>query len=298
VTSSQQERPIDPKIFDLGPVDVCVATQAGPRIVGYSRKDGPQFFASVPDATVSHPDGGVFRFLGGHRLWRSPEVPASTYFPDDTPVEITATDDGFSVKGQADRDGIVKTISVSQRDAFTIVDHQFENLGARSVEAAPWAITQLVTGGMAILPEPIGPADVNGVLPTRRLVLWPYTDMVSPEVEFTFEGVVIHSTDNEVKTKLGMPNTRGWLAYMLDDELFVKWSRLHDGSERYADFGASAQCYRDERFIELETLGPLAVLAPGSSVGHREVWQLLQLGDRSLDQVLASLPSTPEGIRL
>jgi hypothetical protein len=298
VTSSQQVRGIDAQVFDLGPVEVCVATQAGPRIVGYSRTHGPQLFASLPDTVLPHPEGDVFRFLGGHRLWRSPEVPASTYLPDNTPVEITVIDDGFVVRGTADRDGIVKTISISQRESFTVVDHQLENLGVGAVQIAPWAITQLVTGGTAILPERRDLVDAEGLLPNRRIVVWPYTDMSSAEVEFEVDRVAIHATLSRSKTKIGMPNARGWLAYAVGDEVFVKWSPLHDDDAVYADFGASVQSYRDERFIELETIGPVATVDQGSSITHREVWQLQQIGGRSLDQVLASLPSAPKGIRL
>jgi hypothetical protein len=288
----------DARTFEFGPVEISVATQAGPRIVGYSRTHGPQLFASLPGTVLSHPDAGVFRFLGGHRLWRSPEVPASTYHPDDLPVKITTTEDGLTVQGEADRDGIVKALSISQRGSYTIVDHQFENLGARAVQLAPWAITQLTPGGVAVLPEPLDLVDAHGLVPNRRLVIWPYTDLASAEVEFGVDCVIVHATDSESKTKIGTPNTRGWLAYALGDELFVKWSALHDDGMQYSDFGASVQCYRDDRFIELETLGPLVVLDPGLNVVHREVWQLQQMGGQSVDRLLASLPNTPEGIEL
>jgi len=298
VTTNQQSMSVDAQVFDLGPVEITVATQAGPRILGYSRKHGAQLFASLPDTVIRHADAGVFRFLGGHRLWRSPEVPASTYQPDDTPVLITEDQSGFTVEGKADPDGVTKSLSVSQRGPFTIVGHTLENRGMSDALVAPWAITQLVPGGTAVLPEQLEPADVDGVLPNRRLVVWPYTDLSSAEIEFAADRVVLHATDSETKTKIGLPNRRGWLAYSLGAELFIKWSPLHDDDVRYPDFGASVQCYRDERFIELETLGPLVVLDPGSSVVHREVWQLLHLGDRPLNDVLASLPNTPEGIDL
>jgi hypothetical protein len=288
----------DARTFEFGHVVISVATQAGPRIVGYSRKHGLQLFASLPGTVLSHPDAGVFRFLGGHRLWRSPEIPVSTYHPDGLPVEITATQAGLTVNGEADLDGIVKTLSISQQGSYTIVDHQLENFGARAIQLAPWAITQLTPGGVAALPEPVDPVDGDAVLPNRRLVIWPYTDLASAEVEFASDCVIVHATDSEAKTKIGIPNTRGWLAYALGDELFVKWSALHDDDTQYSDFGASVQCYRDERFIELETLGPLVVVDPGLSVVHREVWQLQQMGGQPLDHLLASLPNTPEGIEL
>jgi hypothetical protein len=283
-------------VFRLGPVTVHVATQAGPRIVGYARSDGPQLFASLPGATVAHPGSGEFRFLGGHRLWRSPEVPSITYHPDDTPVRIVEDRDGFTVSGGRDGDGIVRTISVVQRGPYTVVDHQFENLGPARVRTALWAITQLVPGGVAILPERLDPVDETGVLPNRRIVVWPYTDLSGPEIEFTPGAVIVHATSSAAKTKIGLPNSRGWIAYALDGELFVKWSSLNNEHGTYPDHGASAQCYRDERFLELETVGQLVWLDPGDVSVHREVWRLDSLGDTPIGYATASLPSAPEGI--
>ena len=60
------------------------------------------------------------------------------------------------------------------------------------------------------------------------------------------------------------------------------------------DHGASVQCYRDDRFVELESLGPLSVLAPGEETSHREVWSLLPTAIAGLEDVLESLPPVPE----
>ena len=38
--------------------------------------------------------------------------------------------------------------------------------------------------------------------------------------------------------------------------------------------GSSSQLYCQPEFIELETLGPRKVIAPGETVTHRETWQL------------------------
>jgi len=255
-------------------------------------------FASLPDAAVAHPDSGEFRFLGGHRLWRSPEVPSTTYQPDDTPVRIVEEVNGFTVSGGRDGDGIMRTISVVQRGPYTVVDHRFENLGMARVHTALWAITQLAPGGVAILPERLDPVDEFGVLPNRTVVAWPYTDLSSPEIVFESGAVIVHATSSAVKTKIGVPNSRGWLAYALDGELFVKWSPIHDEHGIYPDFNASAQCYRDERFIELETVGQLASLDPGDVSVHREVWRLVAIGDAPIGSATASLPTSPEGISL
>jgi len=42
------------------------------------------------------------------------------------------------------------------------------------------------------------------------------------------------------------------------------------------DFGCNCECYCRDRFIELETIGPLVRLQPGESVTHVEEWELIE----------------------
>jgi hypothetical protein len=278
------------EIFDLGPVEVTVVRSAGPRILGYARPGGPQLFASLPGEVI-HSATGDFAFIGGHRLWRAPEIPAVTYEPDDRPVGIVRSDRGIRVSGPADLDGITKTIEVRQEGPVTVVEHTLTNMGPSPVRCAAWGITQLAPGGTAVLPQPLEAADPAGVLPNRTMVFWAYTDPA--DIEFRRSEVRIHGSDAG-RSKVGQPNRRGWMAYALDEEVFVKWSPLHDDALDYADLGASIECYRDHRFLELESLGPLTDLEPGAELRHREAWRLIPLGGRPLDDVLASLPETIE----
>lgn len=283
---------VDRKVLTLGPVEVTVALAAGPRILGYARPGRRQLFAELPDVVIRRPDVGTFRFLGGHRLWRAPEEPAVTYQPDDHGVVVERRDGGVGLVGAPDRDGLVKTITVRQHGELTAVDHTLRNDGAAPVAVAPWAITQLVTGGTAILPQPA--ADPEGLLPDRQLVFWPYTDPAAPEVLLRRGDVRVHASFRPSRTKLGQANRRGWLAYHLEDQLFVKWAPLHDDGRPYVDLGSSVEVYRDERFCELESLGAHVTLAPGGEVAHREVWTLLDVPAQRLDAVLDALPDVPE----
>jgi len=289
---------LETQTIDLGLVDVVIAMNAGPRILGFARHGGPQLFASLPDDVIEHPASGTYRFLGGHRLWRAPEEPAITYAPDDDPVDVTVMDAGFELVGPLGADAIVKAITVTQHGDATIVDHELRNEGWTPVRCAPWAITQLVPGGTAYLPQQLGPADEDGVLPNRHIVLWPYTDLSMPEVTISQEQVTVFASDRPSKSKVGLPNRAGWIAYALGDELFVKWSALHRDRDLYVDRGVSVECYRDERFIEMETLGPLVTLQPGKRAVHREIWTLLDVSEDTVPDVLESLPAEPEVLGL
>jgi hypothetical protein len=278
-------------MIDLGDVTVTVVLDAGPRILGYADRGGPQLFAALPGEVIDKPGG--FEFIGGHRLWRAPEIPAVTYRSDNDPVVVDRVDDGVRITGAPDADLITKTITLRQLGAMTVVDHTLLNQGIAPVRCAAWAITQLAPGGTAVLPQSLTPADVGGVLPNRAVVLWPYTDPSAPDIEFRSSELRIHASDTAEKSKIGQANRRGWTAYEQGDRLFVKWSPLHQDSRDYADLGASVECYRDQRFLELESLGPLTDLEPGETLHHREVWTLIRLEERPLDEVLASLPEQP-----
>lgn len=284
---------IETEVMSLGPVEATVVVNRGPRIVGFARSGGPQLFAVLPDEVIDHSDVGTFSFLGGHRLWRAPEIPAVTYQPDDEPVAVDQRGDGVWLTGAPDADGIVKVISLRQREELTMVDHTLRHDGTEPVRCAAWAITQLTVGGFAVLPQSLEPVDADGVLPNRSIVLWPYTDPSAPEIEFGSREVRVTASSRQAKTKIGQENRRGWIAYVVGNELFVKWGPPHRDDREYADRGSSVECYRDERFLELESLSPLTTLLPGHELHHREIWMLADLTDTQLDDALASLPVEP-----
>jgi hypothetical protein len=90
-----------------------IARLIGPRILGLSLQDGPSMLAELPDFVTRRPDGKVFHFYGGHRLWRSPEGPLLTSGLDDGPVEIMPIEKGFKITKPTEVDsGIEKSIHV------------------------------------------------------------------------------------------------------------------------------------------------------------------------------------------
>ena len=296
VTDIDSPTSIETSSVRLGAFEAEVVTNAGPRILGYRRSGEPSPFAVLPDLAIDHPAAGHYRFLGGHRLWRAPENPAVTYEPDDTAVDVSETSDGFEIVGEPDRDGIVKHLTVTIRGEYTVVDHSLENRSKETLLTAPWAITQLVPGGTAYLPTHADSIDSEALLPNRSLVLWPYTELNAPEITFHDAWMTVHASDRQEKLKIGIANRGGWLAYHFDNSVFVKWAHTHRDEAYYVDMGASAQCYRDDRFLELETLGSRASLAKRERVTHREVWTIIDLDDRHIHDVIAGLPAEPDGL--
>jgi hypothetical protein len=55
--------------------------------------------------------------------------------------------------------------------------------------------------------------------------------------------------------------------------LFIKRFAYVEGG-RYPDYNSSLEIFTNDRMLELETLGPLTALQPGSVVTHEERWEL------------------------
>jgi len=258
-----------------GELRVHVATGFGPRVIGLDVADSGNLLAVLPDAWLPAADGARFRFRGGHRLWEAPEVPATTYRPDDRPVSVDEADGWLRAAGHVDEaTGLRRSIALFADAAGVRVRHEIRNEGSRPVRLAPWAITQLPIGGRAWLPLAATEGDPgDSPLPDRLLVLWPYTDLTDPRIRLAnrcVEIVAVAGAAGAHRMKVGAAGAARRLAYLRDGWLFEKAVEAPAGE--HTDLGAAAQVYADERFLELETLGPLVDLGPGQTTGHVERW--------------------------
>ncbi len=52
--------------------------------------------------------------------------------------------------------------------------------------------------------------------------------------------------------------------------------------QNYPDHGCNSESYCNDKFIELETLGPLDVVSPGQTVLHTEIWEIYEGLDEGL----------------
>jgi hypothetical protein len=259
-------------------LSLWATTSVGPRILGLALRGGENLFAELPEVTLECPGVGAYHFYGGHRLWSAPEDPPRTYLPDDLPVEVQEIEAGICLIQPIQQEThILKQMIVKIPDPGlqVIVEHVLQNQGEEPIELAPWAITQMKIGGEAILPLAAPDADPFGVLPNRKLALWPYSDLGSANVRMGKHLLRIQANMDSGKLKLGFPNPSGWLAYLLGDTLLVKHAPYQNDAY-YFDEGSSSECYCDERFLELESLGPRVVLQPGEKTTHVETWRLMR----------------------
>lgn len=263
---------------------------AGPRIVRLSLAGSEEnLLAELPNVTESTPVGDYF-LRGGHRLWHGPEAMPRSYAPDNDPVEVEKLANGVRLVQQPEEStGIRKSIEVHlhpDQPAVTL-HHHLQNTGPWTVQLAPWAITQLPLGGLAILPQTTETLDGAGLGPNRNFVIWPYSHWQDPRLHLDDDFILMNAEPRMPPCKVGYLNRNGWVAYLRHGVLFVKRFESRPALP-HADFGCNAEFYCNDKFIEVETLAPLAQVGPGQTAEHVETWEL---------HAGITVPQTLEGVR-
>lgn len=263
---------------------------AGPRIISLKLNDHSEnLFAVIPDTVIETPIGN-YHIWGGHRIWHAPEGMPRSYLPDDEGVRVEETPRGVRLIQPVEAaTGIQKTmeIELSPGKAEVILHHTLKNESLWTLTYAPWGITQLNLGGLAIFPQPTGPSDPGGLLPNRQLVLWPYSHLSDPRFIATDDYLFVRGEVSDNPFKMGTFNRHGWMGYLNQGVFFVKHF-VPDSTREHPDKNCNTECYVWNQFIELESLGALKEVDPGESVEHVEIWEL-----HSAENV----PVTPEGLR-
>ena len=250
--------------------------QAGPRLVRLLIAGSDQnLLAELPEMTQPTPYGD-YHILGGHRLWHSPESMPRSYLPDNEGLQVENLQDGSVRLTQPVEPGSglrkAMQLGLAPDAPFLTIQHSLTNAGLWPVECAPWAITQLKLGGLAIIPQQVG-VPAPQLLPDRRMTIWNYTRLQDPRLHLGDDFILLEAASRLPPCKIGVPNPQGWLAYLLGDVLFVKrFAPLPDLP--HPDSGCDTEVYCNDQFIELETLGALLVMQPGQTVTHTETWQL------------------------
>lgn len=73
--------------------------------------------------------------------------------------------------------------------------------------------------------------------------------------------------------KIGTLCQAGWIGYLRDGVLLRKRFPVYPAAP-HVDLGCNAEIYCNDRYLELETLGPLTVLRPGGQACHTEIWEI------------------------
>lgn len=263
-------------------LELIATTDVGPRIIHFGFVGGSNVLKENP-AQAGKIGGDEWRSYGGHRLWRAPEDIRRTYAPDNGSIGSEWNGRSLKLTQPTDASGVEKEIEIvldPDRCRVSLL-HRLTNRNGTSVELSPWAVTVMAAGGRAILPQEPYRAHSESLLPVRSLALWSYTDMKDPRWTWGTRYIQLkQDAAAKVEQKFGLRNTLGWAAYVLDGVTFIKRFPF-DPAARYPDLNCNFEGFTNNAILEIETLGALAILAPGASVEHFEEWFLFhaQIGE-------------------
>jgi hypothetical protein len=274
-----------------GKIELIATLEVGPRVIRFGFVDGDNLFNEV-ESDMGQLGGDQFRFYGGHRLWHAPESHPRTYLPDNQPIAYESLADGMRlIQPVETATGIQKEIEfhLSPNANRVEVHHRLRNAGQWAVQLAPWALSAMAAGGTALIPLSPKGDHASNLQPVNSLALWAYTDLSDPRWTFGGEYIALRQdVTRPAPQKLGLLLSEGWLAYARRGDLFIKRA-VSDANATYPDRGSSAEVFTNHEMLELETLGPMKLLEPGSVVEHSEIWELHQGADFSSDTEISKL---------
>ena len=259
------------------------------RLVSLRFRDNPtNLFVELPEAGWQTPLG-FFRLMGGHRLWVAPECREITYLLEPEELIEEKFPGGVRLTQAVDaHSGLQRIVELrleAGKAGFT-VKHTLVNRGTQAIHAAAWAISQFPLGGIAALPQPDTWAEVSGLLPNRSLALWPYTRLDDQRSRWMERNLMVNAHRIEHPCKVGYFGHQGWGAYLYQGVLIKKQVSLHSGL-LYPDMNSGLEIYIDHRFLELESLSPLCMLAIDDELVHEEHWSLEDASGVDDEQSLA-----------
>lgn len=260
-----------------GQIELIITSDVGPRIMRCGFVGGQNFF-KVFDSQLGGTGEPTWQHRGGHRIWRAPEDFQRTYALDNAPAAVEICEGVLtSTQPVEPETGLQKQLVVTLAgDHDVTVLHRMKNTLPFAIRFAPWALTMMAPGGTGVTGFPPRGTHEEMLAPTNPLVMWAFTDLSDPRWKFLRKYLVLHHDPaNTDHTKLGHFNKKTWGAYVLGSEMFLKKYDADPGAT-YPDMGCSYETFASDGMLELETLGPLAEIAPGEWLEHTETWSLFR----------------------
>jgi len=265
-----------------GVAELVITLDVGPRILRFGPAGGVNVFKEYPEQAGKSGES-EWMIRGGHRLWIAPEGD-HCYLPDNSTIShVEKSENHALIQSQPDETcGWLKEIEVvldpvkKPTDKNHVkVTHRLKALRDLEQPWSLWALSVMAPGGTAILPQPPLATHPEQLLPNRKLVLWPYTEISDSRYQWSGPSITVKQQPDSTPTKIGLLHQTGWAGYQLGSWLFAKSVAWQPGAN-YPDEGVNFELFTNHEMLELETLAPLVSLKKGEVVEHVEEWYLVE----------------------
>jgi len=268
--------------LDNGKIEAYLTLDVGPRIIKFNASgcENLMFNDSTRCVDVSSVfgEGEKWHTYGGHRTWISPEEMPKTYYPDNQPVEYDIENFNGTVTvlltppcQKVTNMQIVIRVTIAEDGDTMKVTHYLKNNGKEAVKRSIWGMTVTDINGIAVLKQP---ERHTALLPDRQVVFWPYTRMNDERILLGEKYIAVQQdpADTQVPAKIGYTNFEGKLyCFNKGQAMSISYDSDYTKGE-YPDFGVSSEIYTNKAILEIESLGHIGNILPGSTVHHIEEW--------------------------
>ncbi len=274
-------------------VELTIPFEFGPRVIRYAFRGEKNHFGEFPDHKTN-PESGKWHSFGGHRLWHGPEDIVRTYVPDNDPVKIETSAAGILIQQKLEAPTrLQKELEVRLDATGTHVQviHRIYNHNLFDVRLALWAISVMATQGRAVISLPPRGSHDENLQAQTSLNLWAYTDLQDSRWQFGQKYITFKQNPSIADAqKIGFSKSGGWLAYLNENQAFVKKCRYIE-NQTYPDQSSALEIYADHKCVELESLSPLTTIEPGNCAELIEDWFLVKgidvdATESEIDQIL------------
>tara|TARA_R110000868_G_scaffold127458_4_gene335114 strand:+ start:1386 stop:2243 length:858 start_codon:yes stop_codon:yes gene_type:complete len=243
-------------------MELAIDGNVGARAVSF-KLDGTEIFGS----RALHPNSyGSTLWLGPQGKWKGHKVldasPYSLGSYNQRELRLLSGNDslnGFTVS---------KYFRLNTPDSSIAIRYTITNISKKNQEVAPWEVTRVPTGGLALFPKGI-PTDI----PSGHRGL-PYLKIKDSL------GIIWYPYDRSTNSreKLFMYGSEGWLAYVRDGILFIKKFPEIDPSEAApGEKNVEVFVNKEKTYIELENQGIYKSLPSGASLTYSVKWYARRL---------------------
>ncbi|MBR6534309.1 MAG: hypothetical protein IKT65_01915 [Clostridia bacterium] len=283
-----------------GNIKLGITTELGPRVIYMSYNGGENlFFEDINRETMRNdpPMSDVFGkdavwyLYGGHRIWMSPEAYPETYLNDNFPLKYEQNGNSVTFSQQTLPNSKIMTELklVFENDGAVSVYNTVKNVSSETVNGSVWALSVMAQGGVGFVKL----SDENtGLLPNRRIVLWPYTKLSDKRLTLTDKFIAVRQDKTAgCDFKIACESKEGTVYYLNKNVLFKK-TFAYDENAQYPDWGVNCEFFTGNNFFELESLSALQDIPAGSSITHKEIWalsecdSLTEISDDLLEKII------------